>query len=87
MRSLNLHGSLRHVIAALAVAVFAVSALPVGAVPWDGDRHTFASPRFEDVSRSADAAVQQGRATRSWTWVSRLLHPSAAMESHRSCRA
>ena len=68
MLSLNVHRSLRGVVAALAVALFAVSALPVGAVPWGGDRDRFASPRFEEVWRSADMAVQQGRTTRSWTW-------------------
>ena len=68
MLSLNVHRSLRGVVAALAVALFAVSALPVGAVPWGGDRDRFASPRFEEVWHSADMAVQQGRTTRSWTW-------------------
>jgi len=45
-----------------------VGALPAAAEPWSGDRNAFASPRFEQVWRSADLPVQQGQTNRSWTW-------------------
>lgn len=38
------------------------------AAPWDGKRFQFAERRFEAAWRQADAAVAEGRTTRSWTW-------------------
>jgi hypothetical protein len=51
-----------------ALVTLATTVLPTQAAPWAGDRTRFASPRFEQVWRGADLAVQQGRANRSWTW-------------------
>ena len=53
--------------AAVFVAL-AASALPARAAPWAGNRNRFAAPQFEQVWRTADLAVQQGRTGRSWTW-------------------
>ena len=54
------------VAASITALVAAVS--PAGAAPWGANRNKFASPRFEEVWRNADLAVQQGRSSRSWTW-------------------
>lgn len=51
-----------------AAAVLFASVPSAQAAPWAGDRNNFASPRFEQVWRAADLAVQQGRTGRSWTW-------------------
>ena len=63
-------GSL-HIRAALVIATLALlfaAVLPASAAPWAGNRKNFASPRFEQVWRNADLAVQQGQSSRSWTW-------------------
>src|SRR3712207_4166203 len=54
-------------VAATVAALFA-AVLPASAAPWAGNRKNFASPRFEQVWRDADLAVQQGGTNRSWTW-------------------
>lgn len=45
-----------------------VTPLTTNAAPWAGNRQAFASPRFEDVWRTSDAAVAEGHTDRSWTW-------------------
>ncbi|WP_029215410.1 TolB family protein [Kallotenue papyrolyticum] len=57
----------RRGITALALGVLAAGVVPARAEPWS-ERSLFASPRFEQVWRSADLAVQQGQTNRSWTW-------------------
>ena len=59
---------LKRGLAALGLSVLSAGALPAAAAPWDNQRTTFASPRFETVWRQADLPVQQGQTTRSWTW-------------------
>ncbi|HEX6291949.1 MAG TPA: hypothetical protein VFZ66_22375 [Herpetosiphonaceae bacterium] len=50
------------------IVALCAAALPAHAAPWAGNRTAFASPRFEQVWRNADRAVQQGQTNRSWTW-------------------
>jgi hypothetical protein len=59
---------LKHGLSASALGAILVSALPTQAAPWSNNRNSFASSRFEQVWRSSDLPVQQGRSNRSWTW-------------------
>ncbi len=61
-------GRLRPALIFATFAALLAAALPAHAAPWAGNRNSFASPRFEQVWRAADLQVQQGRASRSWTW-------------------
>jgi hypothetical protein len=68
MRSAKWFRRLRGALLLLVVASVWSMCAPAQAAPWDGGRNTFISPRFEQIWRDADLAVQQGRAARSWTW-------------------
>ncbi|HEY0738609.1 MAG TPA: hypothetical protein VGD69_27070 [Herpetosiphonaceae bacterium] len=59
---------LKHGLAVSSLSAVLLSALPTQAAPWSNNRNSFASPRFEQVWRAADLAVQQGQTSRSWTW-------------------
>lgn len=59
---------LRTVLLLTVFGISLVAHVPARAAPWAGDRNRFASPRFEQLWRTADLAVQQGRTNRSWTW-------------------
>ncbi len=58
----------RSTLALGALAGISLGTLPTHAAPWDGRRSNFVDPRFEQVWRAADVAVQQGTTSRSWTW-------------------
>ena len=68
MSSRQLLRSLRGVVLAATLAMVVVGALPRRAAAWYPTLNGFASPRFEQVWRAADLAIQQGRTSRSWTW-------------------
>ena len=65
---MSLNAALRRACLAAVLSVACIAVAPTTAAPWDRNRGAFASPRFEQVWRAADEAVQEGRTGRSWTW-------------------